>query len=425
MVFWICNSCNSFNLRFKLFAVSFNNFGLLADVVRGTQAMGFIEPTPIQLRAFPIVLAGKDLIGTAQTGTGKTAAFALPILTLLAKHGAFRCLVLEPTRELAAQVETAFRDYGRFTDLRASLVHGGVGYGKQREELKRGVDVLVATPGRLLDLLEQRVMTLQSVKILVLDEVDRMLDMGFLPDVRRIVEKISTDRQTLLFSATLPPEIERLAAWVLRDPELVEIGVRRSPAETVTHAVYPVAAEQKFDLLMALLERTNFDSVLIFCRTKVNADRVAHYLKHAKHAVAVLHSNRTQRERIEALDGFKSGKYEVMVATDIASRGLDIAGVSHVINYDVPEHPEDYVHRIGRTGRAQNVGDAFTLMSGEELPAVQAIEHFIGQKIPRLKLENFPYLFTALFEPETSVGGKHRIGGTRARRGYSFSRRRR
>ena len=430
MVFWICNSCNSFNLRkahlrFKLFAVSFNNFGLLPDVVRGTQAMGFIEPTPIQLRAFPIVLAGKDLIGTAQTGTGKTAAFALPILTLLAKHGAFRCLVLEPTRELAAQVETAFRDYGRFTDLRASLVHGGVGYGKQREELKRGVDVLVATPGRLLDLLEQRVMTLQSVKILVLDEVDRMLDMGFLPDVRRIVEKISTDRQTLLFSATLPPEIERLAAWVLRDPELVEIGVRRSPAETVTHAVYPVAAEQKFDLLMALLERTNFDSVLIFCRTKVNADRVAHYLKHAKHAVAVLHSNRTQRERIEALDGFKSGKYEVMVATDIASRGLDIAGVSHVINYDVPEHPEDYVHRIGRTGRAQNVGDAFTLMSGEELPAVQAIEHFIGQKIPRLKLKNFSYLFTALFEPETSVGGKHRIGGTRARRGYSFSRRRR
>ena len=207
--------------------------------------MGFVEPTPIQLRAFPIILAGKDLIGTAQTGTGKTAAFALPILTLLAKHGAFRCLVLEPTRELAAQVETAFRDYGRFTNLRVSLVHGGVGYGKQREELKRGVDVLVATPGRLLDLLEQRTMTLQEVRVLVLDEVDRMLDMGFLPDVRRIVEQISTDRQTLLFSATLPPEIERLAAWVLRDPVLVEIGARRSPAETVTHAVYPVAAEQK------------------------------------------------------------------------------------------------------------------------------------------------------------------------------------
>jgi ATP-dependent RNA helicase RhlE len=250
-----------------------------------------------------------------------------------------------------------------------------------------------------------------------------MLDMGFLPDVRRIVEKVSTHRQTLLFSATLPPEIERLAAWVLREPELVEIGVRRSPAETVTHAVYPVAAEQKFDLLMALLERTNFDRALIFCRTKHGADRIAHQLKQGKHAVAVLHSNRTQRERIEALEGFKSGKYEVMVATDIASRGLDIAGVSHVINYDVPEHPEDYVHRIGRTGRAQNVGDAFTLMNGQELPALQAIERFIGQKIPRLKLENFPYLYTALFEPETP-SGKRGIGGGRTHRGYSFGRRR-
>jgi ATP-dependent RNA helicase RhlE len=404
--------------------VSFNHFGFLPEVVRGTQAMGFVEPTAIQLRAFPIVLAGKDLIGTAQTGTGKTAAFALPILTLLAKHADLRCLVLEPTRELAAQVETAFRDYGRFTDLQVGLVHGGVGYGKQRDALKHGLDILVATPGRLLDLLEQRAMSLKDIKILVLDEVDRMLDMGFLPDVRRIVEKTSTKRQTLLFSATLPPEIERLSAWVLRDPELVEIGVRRSPAETVTHAVYPVAAEQKFDLLMALLERTNFDSALIFCRTKYGADRIAHQLKQGKHAVAVLHSNRTQRERIEALEGFKSGKYEVMVATDIASRGLDIAGVSHVINYDVPEHPEDYVHRIGRTGRAQNVGDAFTLTSGQELPALQAIERFIGQKIPRLKLENFSYVYTALFEPESASRSRRAIGGGRTHRGYSFGRRR-
>ena len=233
-------------------------------------------------------------------------------------------------------------------------------------------------------------------------------------------KKFRRDRQTLLFSATLPPEIERLAAWVLREPELVEIGVRRSPAETVTHAAYPVAAEQKFDLLMALLERTNFDSALIFSRTKHGADRIAHKLKHGNHSVAVLHSNRTQRERIEALEGFKSGKYEVMVATDIAARGLDIAGVSHVINYDVPEHPEDYVHRIGRTGRAQNVGDAFTLMNGEELPALQAIEHFIGQKIPRLKLENFPYIYTVLFEPEVITGGKRGIGGGRTHRGYSF-----
>jgi ATP-dependent RNA helicase RhlE len=405
--------------------VSFQNFGLSPDVVRGTQAIGFTEPTPIQLRAFPIILAGRDLIGTAQTGTGKTAAFALPILTLLAHHGNLRCLVLEPTRELAAQVETAFRDYGRFTDLRVTVVHGGVGYGKQREDLKRGMDVLVATPGRLLDHLEQGTMNLHQIKILVLDEVDRMLDMGFLPDVRRIVQHISTDRQTLLFSATLPPEIERLAATVLRHPETVEIGARRSPAETVTHAVYPVAAEQKFDLLIALLERTNYDSALIFCRTKHGADRIAHQLKNNKHSVAVLHSNRTQRERIEALEGFKSGKYEVMVATDIAARGLDIAGVSHVINYDVPEHPEDYVHRIGRTGRAQNVGDAFTLMNGEELPALQAIERFIGQKIPRLKLDNFSYKYTVLFEPESAGAGKRAVGGGRTHRGYSFGRRRR
>jgi ATP-dependent RNA helicase RhlE len=407
----------------KVAPVSFQDFGLSDEVVHGAQAMGFKEPTPIQLRAFPIILSGKDLIGTAQTGTGKTAAFALPILTLLAKRGDFRCLILEPTRELAAQVETAFRDYGRFTDLRVTVIHGGVGYGKQRDDLKTGVDVVAATPGRLLDHYEQKTINFRNVNILVLDEVDRMLDMGFLPDVRRIVEKISTDRQTLLFSATLPPEIDRLAAWVLREPELVEIGARRSPADTVTHAVYPVAAEQKFDLLMALLEKTNFDSALIFSRTKHGADRIASKLKEGKHSVAVLHSNRTQRERIEALDGFKSGKYEVMVATDIAARGLDIAGVSHVINYDVPEHPEDYVHRIGRTGRAQNVGDAFTLMNGEEVSSLQAIEHFIGQKIPRLKLENFAYLYTALFEPESSTGGRRAIGGSRSHKGYSFGRR--
>ncbi len=405
--------------------MSFRDFGLSDEVVHGAQAMGFSDPTPIQLRAFPLVLAGKDVIGTAQTGTGKTAAFALPILTLLAKHGAFRCLVLEPTRELAAQVETAFRDYGRFTDLRVSLVHGGVGYGKQREEAQSGTDVMVATPGRLLDHMEQGTFKLDKVSILVLDEVDRMLDMGFLPDVRRIVKHISTDRQTLLFSATLPPEIERLAAGVLREPQIVEIGARRSPAETVTHAVYPVAAEQKFDLLMALLERTNFDSALIFSRTKHGADRIAHRLKQEKHSVAVLHSNRTQRERVEALEGFKSGKYEIMVATDIAARGIDIAGVSHVINYDVPEHSEDYVHRIGRTGRAQKVGDAFTLMNGEELPSLQAIEQFIGQKIPRLKLDGFAYKYTALFEPEALSGGKRSIGGGRTHGGYSYGRRRR
>ena len=385
-------------------SMSFRDLGLSDDVLHGVQSMGYIDPTPIQLRAFPVILDGKDLIGSAQTGTGKTAAFALPILTLLKKRGKLRVLVLEPTRELAAQVETAFRDYSRFSDIEAGVVYGGVGYGAQREELKRGLDVLVATPGRLIDFLEQGELNLQDIQILVLDEVDRMLDMGFMPQVRKIVEQCPKSRQTLFFSATLLPEIERLTKWVLGpDPVIVDIGQRFSPADTVTHALYPVARDQKFDLLLSLLALTDFHSVLIFSRTKDGADRIAHQLKDAKHSVVALHSNRTQRERVEALEGFKSGKYEIMVATDIASRGIDVAGVSHVINYDVPQHPEDYVHRIGRTGRAQQVGDAFTIMTGEDVDEVRKIEHFIGQKIPRLKLEGFDYLFTILFDDAPPV----------------------
>jgi ATP-dependent RNA helicase RhlE len=291
--------------------------------------------------------------------------------------------------------------------------------------LGRGVDVLVATPGRLLDLMQQGTVRLHDVNVLVLDEVDRMLDMGFLPDVRRIVERVPKTRQTLLFSATIPPEIERLAAWVLRQPEKIEIGALRSPAETVTHACYPVADDQKFALLLALLERTNFDSVLIFARTKHGADKIAHKLKAANHSVAVLHSNRTQRERIEALEGFKSGKYEVMVATDIAARGIDVEGVTHVINYDVPQHPEDYVHRIGRTGRAQKVGDAFTLMTAAELDDMRAIERFIGQKIPQLKLDNFNYVMTTALSREAQSGVRMAVRGGRTATGYSYGPRRR
>ena len=401
----------------------FKQLGLSDEALRGVQAAGYIEPTPIQLRAIPVILAGKDLIGSAQTGTGKTAAFALPILTLLKTHGGpqCRCLVLEPTRELAAQVETAFRDYGRFTNLKTTVVFGGVGYGEQKQELKHGVDVVVATPGRLLDLLGQNSLNLRDVTVLVLDEVDRMLDMGFLPDVRKIVERCPKQRQTLLFSATIPPEIERLAAWVLRQPEKIEIGISRAPAETVTHACYPVATSQKFQLLAALLERTKFDSVLIFSRTKHGADKIASRLRAEQHSVAALHSNRTQRERVEALDGFKSGKYEVMVATDIAARGLDVEGVTHVINYDVPQHPEDYVHRIGRTGRAQKVGDAFTLVTIEELDYLRAIERFIGQKIPRLKLENFNYVLTPLFNEQAISQDRRSVRAVRTTRGYSFS----
>ena len=300
--------------------------------------------------------------------------------------------------ELALQVEEAFQKYAKFTDLRVTIVYGGVGYGKQLEDLRRGVDILAATPGRLLDHIEQGNCSLDKIDILVLDEVDRMLDMGFLPDVRKIVQKCPRTRQTLFFTATLPPEIEQLASWALREPVKVEIGRQRSPAETVSHAFYPVVATQKFDLLQLLLERTEFKSVIIFCRTRMGADRIAHRLKATGHTVGVMHSDRSQRERIEALDGFKSGKFEVLVATDIAARGLDIAGVSHVVNYDVPENAEDYVHRIGRTGRAQNTGDAFTLVTEEDVRDARSIERYMGVSVERKKLEGFPYIYSALFD---------------------------
>ncbi|MCE0483789.1 MAG: DEAD/DEAH box helicase [Methylacidiphilales bacterium] len=407
--------------------MSFQNLGLSEAVIHGVQSMGFMDPTPIQLQAFPLVLAGKDVIGASQTGTGKTAAFMLPLLTKLEQHGKLRVLVLEPTRELAAQVEVASHDYSRFSDIRTTVVYGGVGYGKQSADIQRGTDVLVATPGRLLDFIEQGVISLDTIKHLVLDEADRMLDMGFMPDVRRIIEKCPKERQTLLFSATMPPEIARLIEWALRDPQRIEIGARRSPAETVTHALYPVAASQKFDLLLEILERTQYHSVLIFCRTKVNADRISARLEAAGHTVAVMHSDRSQGERTEALDGFRTGKYEVMVATDIASRGIDVASVTHVINYDVPQHPDDYVHRIGRTGRAQTEGDAFTLMTAEEAPDVTAIERFIGQEIERKKLENFKYVYSLALDDKAKhvVGKAGNIRGGRAGKGYSFGVRRR
>src|SRR5678816_4053157 len=269
--------------------MSFQDFGLLDSVVQGVQAMGYSEPTPIQLRAIPAILNGRDVMGSAQTGTGKTAAFGLPLLTMLEKHGAMRVLILEPTRELAAQVETAFRDFARFMDIKIGLVHGGVGYGAQRQMLSSGADVLVATPGRLLDFMEDGTIKLNTIQYLVLDEVDRMLDMGFLPQVRRIVDKVPKARQTFFFSATLPPEIQTMTTWVLTNPEIIEIGARFSPAETVTHALYPVAKDQKFDLFLALLERTHYDSAIVFTSTNIMADKVAHRLKAEKHAVAALH----------------------------------------------------------------------------------------------------------------------------------------
>ena len=404
--------------------MAFSKLGLSNAMLEGVKAMGYIEPTPIQLRAIPLILAGTDVIGSAQTGTGKTAAFALPILSQLVQHSPQpRMLVLEPTRELAAQVETAIRDFARFTNLRIAVIYGGVGYGKQMDALRDGVDILVATPGRLLDHMQQGNCRLDHIKFVVLDEADRMLDMGFLPDVRRILDRCPRARHTSLFSATIPPEIETLIKWAMHNPETIEIGARRTPAETVKHVIYPVSDAQKADLLLELLKRVDFASVLIFCRTKHGADRVAGLLKRVNHSVAVLHSNRTQREREQALAGFRDGRFEVLVATDIAARGLDILEVSHVINYDVPQHPEDYIHHIGRTGRAEAKGDAFTLMVAEDSRHVIAIERFISQKIERVKLENFEYRYTALFEegkPGAPSGGGNRVRGARVRGGYFY-----
>lgn len=367
--------------------MSFNSLGLTKTLLQGVEAMGYGEPTPIQLRAIPPGLEGRDVIASAQTGTGKTAAFALPALQKLGKHGNLRCLILEPTRELAMQVETSLRGLGRFTDLRVASVFGGVGYGAQRAALRDGLDILVATPGRLEDHLRQGTVRLNDISILVLDEVDRMLDVGFLPPMKRIIAKCPADRQTLFFSATLPPEIAQLAAWASRNPVRVEIGAPRSVVDTVKHGVYITDHSRKFGMLLALLNASDFQSALVFSRTKHGADRIARRLRDNNHSVAVLHANRSQNQRIEALEGFKSGKYGIMVATDIAARGIDIAGVSHVINYDIPQHPEDYVHRIGRTGRALRTGDAFTLVGRDEMKKLAAIERFIGRKIDRCQLE--------------------------------------
>jgi ATP-dependent RNA helicase RhlE len=406
----------------RFFLMVFEDFQLSEDTQLAVKAAGYTEPTPIQEQAIPLILQGRDVIGSAQTGTGKTAAFALPILTRINKPGGTRVLIIEPTRELALQVELAFRTFGRFSPLRCGVMYGGVGYGKQAELLEKGMDVWVVTPGRALDYLERGALNFKELEIVVLDEADRLLDMGFLPDIRRMLEQCPRNRQTLLFSATIPPEIEGLVKWAMREPETVSIGMRRSPAETITHALYPVASAQKFDLLHAMLEQTHYESVIVFTRMKSGADQVAARLLGEGHKVAALHSDRNQSEREEALAGFREGRYEVLVATDIASRGLDIAGVTHVINFDVPQHPEDYVHRIGRTGRARAEGDAMTIFTAEDVTHVQAIERFIERPIDRVKLEGFPYYYTALFElkPGDSIE-KLRVSGGRSGKGYSYS----
>ena len=379
---------------------SFADLGLIPELLQAVQESGYSSPTPIQQQAIPPALEGRDLIGLAQTGTGKTAGFTLPILQRLLEEGhghvkagahRVRVLVLTPTRELCVQVEESFRKYGRHTTIRVAPVFGGVPVEPQTRQLRKGVDVIVATPGRLLDHMERQNVVFDDLEVLVLDEADRMLDMGFAPQLNRIVQDVPRFRQTLLFSATMPPEVEALARKYLRKPLVIQVGRRSSAASTVTHAVYPVPRDRKTDLLAELLEKEGMDSVLIFSRTKHGADKVVRHLSSRGIAATAMHADKSQGERTRALEDFKSGKVRVLVATDIAQRGLDVSGISHVINYDVPQQPEDYVHRIGRTGRAASTGDAFTFMAPDEIAMVRSIERIIGEPIPRISVPGYDF----------------------------------
>jgi ATP-dependent RNA helicase RhlE len=371
---------------------SFEELRLAPELLQAVRRAGYESPTPIQARTIPLILRGRDIIGLAQTGTGKTAAFTLPIVhRLLGGPRRVRVLVLVPTRELAAQVTENFATYAAFTDLRVTNVYGGVPIGPQETALRGGVDVVIATPGRLLDHMERRNVSFDDLEVLVLDEADRMLDMGFAPQINRIVAEIPAYRQTLLFSATMPAELEALARSYLRKPVVVQVGRRTEAVSTVTHAVYPVARERKSELLVELLRQDDMDSVLVFTRTNHGADRVVRHVERAGiHAVA-LHADRSQAQRTQALEQFKRGEVRVLVATDIAQRGLDIAGISHVVNYDVPAQPEDYVHRIGRTGRALATGDALTFMAADEIAMVRLIERVLGQPIPRVSVPGYDF----------------------------------
>jgi ATP-dependent RNA helicase RhlE len=389
----------------------FKTFGLSDPLVQGILATGYTAPTQIQSQAIPAVIAGSDVIGCAQTGTGKTAAFVLPILDRL-NHERFgrkrdvRSLILTPTRELAVQIERAIIGYGRFTDLKALAVYGGVSINNQIATLRRGVDIVVATPGRLIDHIQRNTINLSGVEVLVLDEADRMLDMGFVNDVRRIVGGLPKKRQTLLFSATISPEVKTLAADMLKTPKVIQIGRPRNPIDTITQHIYSVEKTLKMDLLLYMIEDWRMFSVLVFSRTKYGADKISRRLKHAGIVAVAIHSGRTQNQRQRALDGFRSGKYQVMVATDIAARGIDVEGISHVINFDVPTHAEDYVHRIGRTGRAEATGDAITFVSSEEEKYLREVGKFIGRKITTQKCKGFSYVKSPPVEPKTAKSFK-------------------
>jgi len=376
--------------------LNFEQFNLDSRLMQGIKVAGYETATPIQEAAIPAAVRGRDIIGTAQTGTGKTAAFVLPILNRLIEspRGMPRALIVTPTRELAEQIYQVVRALSVGTKLRSATVYGGVTASRQIKALKEGVDVLVATPGRLLDLVQQRHARLERIEVLVIDEADRMFDMGFLPDLRRIIKAVPVQRQTMLFSATFPPEVELLAKQSLIDPQKIAMGISR-PAHTVTHALYPVPSHLKSGLLLKLLKQIDSDSVLVFTRTKHRADKLARQIAHAGFHVTSLHSNRTQGQREQALRGFKSGHFRIMVATDIAARGLDIESISHVINYDMPDTADAYIHRIGRTGRAERTGDAFTLVTPEDNDMIRILERIMGHPLKREILPDFDYTLPA------------------------------
>jgi ATP-dependent RNA helicase RhlE len=372
--------------------MEFSSFNFHPNVAAGVKAIGYITPTPIQEQAIPPVLKGHDVMGLAQTGTGKTAAFVLPILHRLMRgpRGHVRALIVAPTRELAEQIHEAIVSMGKQTRLRSATIYGGVGLSPQIRKLINGVEIVVACPGRLLDHINQRTIDLSRVEVLVLDEADRMFDMGFLPDVRKIIKHVPSQRQTLLFAATMPDDVRRLAHEILHAPVTVQVNYA-APINTVAHALYPVDQHLKTALLLELLRHTDTESVLIFTRTKHRAKRLGQQLENAGYRAASLQGNLSQNRRQAALDGFRAGSYQILVATDIAARGIDVSSISHVINYDMPDTPDAYTHRIGRTGRAAKTGDAFTFMTREDGDMVSSIERVLGDKVERRTLEGFDY----------------------------------
>jgi ATP-dependent RNA helicase RhlE len=401
--------------------MSFESFNLDARIRAGVQSAGYTEPTPIQQQSIPPILEGRDLLGIAQTGTGKTAAFVLPILQhLLVKPGrGVRALILAPTRELAEQIHQAAKVYGKRTNVRSATVYGGVGKAKQVEALRKGADIVVACPGRLLDLSSERSINLSQVEVLVLDEADRMCDMGFLPDIRRILKLLPAKRQTLFFSATMPDEIRGLADGILHNPVTVQIGII-APPKSISHALYPVSTGLKKDLLLAMLKGRARGKALIFTRTKHRARTLARDLGKVGYKVEALQGNMTQNRRQGAIDGFRSDKYDILVATDVASRGIDVAGIAHVINYDVPDTADAYQHRVGRTGRVDQLGEALTLSVPEDEPIVRQIERLLGQAFQRKRLGEFNYGgFNPEAKPQAGNGQPAEAPGN----GYSHRRR--